>query len=180
MSGGHPNAPRRYRLVGPGGQHRLAFPLPDTDRDTVTDAKRGQRVGTHPRRRRRGVVGFLECRRTTGERVGGMDRHIGHALQTCRRLCRQRAGYAHALVTLTDSATGKRRDYWLGPHGSPESREAYHRVLAEWEANGRRLIDPDFEKPAAGGPASYGRTTWPGTTFAAAITPSVGARNSSG
>ena len=54
---------------------------------------------------------------------------------------RQRAGYAHALVTLTDSATGKRRDYWLGPHGSPESREAYHRVLAEWEANGRRFPD---------------------------------------
>ena len=54
---------------------------------------------------------------------------------------RSRAGYSHALVTLTDSATGKRRDYWLGPHGSPESREAYHRVLAEWEANGRRFPD---------------------------------------
>lgn len=54
---------------------------------------------------------------------------------------RSRAGYAHALVTLTDSATGKRRDYWLGPHGTPESREAYHRVLAEWESNGRRFPD---------------------------------------
>lgn len=54
---------------------------------------------------------------------------------------RSRAGYTHALVTLTDSATGKRRDYWLGPHGSPESREAYHRVLAEWEASGRRFPD---------------------------------------
>lgn len=54
---------------------------------------------------------------------------------------RKRQGYSHALVTLTDSATGKRRDYWLGPHGSPESREAYHRVLAEWEASGRRFPD---------------------------------------
>jgi hypothetical protein len=57
---------------------------------------------------------------------------------------RQRAGYAHALVTLTDSATGKRRDYRLGPHGSPESREAYHRVLAEWESCGRRFPDARF------------------------------------
>ena len=54
---------------------------------------------------------------------------------------RKRQGYSHALVTLTDSATGKRRDYWLSPQGSPESREAYHRVLAEWEANGRRFPD---------------------------------------
>src|SRR5262245_17780224 len=29
----------------------------------------------------------------------------------------------------------------LGKHGSPESRELYHRVVAEWEANGRRLAD---------------------------------------
>lgn len=27
----------------------------------------------------------------------------------------------------------------LGEHGSPESRQLYHRVVAEWEANGRRL-----------------------------------------
>lgn len=52
---------------------------------------------------------------------------------------RKRAGYEQALVTLTDSVTKKRRDYWLGPHGSNESREMYHRIIAEWEANGRRL-----------------------------------------
>jgi hypothetical protein len=52
---------------------------------------------------------------------------------------RQRPGYPNALVTLTDSATGKCRDYWLGPVGSAESREAYHRVIAQWESAGRRL-----------------------------------------
>jgi integrase len=65
---------------------------------------------------------------------------------------RQRKGYDQALVTLTDAATGKRRDYWLGPHGSPASRERYHRVIAEWEALGRRLPAPDFDSPA-GSPA---------------------------
>ncbi|RIK66067.1 MAG: hypothetical protein DCC65_10610 [Planctomycetota bacterium] len=52
---------------------------------------------------------------------------------------RRRKGYSQALVTLTDSTTRRRRDYWLGEYGSPESREAYHRVIAAWEANGRRL-----------------------------------------
>ena len=51
---------------------------------------------------------------------------------------RCREGHSQALVTLTDSATQKRRDYWLGEYNSPESRELYHRVIAEWEANGRR------------------------------------------
>lgn len=52
---------------------------------------------------------------------------------------RKRKGYTQAIVTLTDSATSKRRDYWLGEHGSPASRELYHRLVAEWEAGGRRL-----------------------------------------
>ncbi len=52
---------------------------------------------------------------------------------------RQREGYDQAIVTLTDAHTKKRRDYWLGPYGSAESRELYHRVIAEWEADERRL-----------------------------------------
>ena len=52
---------------------------------------------------------------------------------------RRRSGYGQALVTLTDSASGKRRDYWLGPYGTPASRELYYRLLAEYEALGRRL-----------------------------------------
>ncbi|MBL8879291.1 MAG: site-specific integrase [Phycisphaerales bacterium] len=52
---------------------------------------------------------------------------------------RGREGYTQAIVTLTDSVTKKRRDYWLGQHGTPESRELYHRLIAEWEAAGRRL-----------------------------------------
>jgi integrase len=43
-----------------------------------------------------------------------------------------------AVVTLTDGL-GRRRDVLLGHHGGPESRVEYARVIAEWEANGRRL-----------------------------------------
>ncbi|MCC7406675.1 MAG: site-specific integrase [Phycisphaeraceae bacterium] len=65
---------------------------------------------------------------------------------------RTRPGYNKALVTLTDADTGKRRDYWLGPADSPESRQRYHQLLAEWEAGDRRLPDPpvDNTDPAAG------------------------------
>ena len=61
---------------------------------------------------------------------------------------RQRKGYDQAIVTLTDSVTGYRKDYWLGPYGSPESRELYHRVLAQWESGGRRLPVTLDDKPA--------------------------------
>ncbi|MFO0836893.1 MAG: site-specific integrase [Phycisphaerae bacterium] len=62
---------------------------------------------------------------------------------------RQRPGRTQALVTLTDSATGFRRDFSLGEFGSVESREAYHRIVAEWEANGRRLPRSRAVEPAA-------------------------------
>lgn len=52
---------------------------------------------------------------------------------------RTRKGYSQALVTLTDSRTKQRRDYWLGQHNSPESRQLYHRLIAEWESNDRRF-----------------------------------------
>jgi len=43
-----------------------------------------------------------------------------------------------AVVTLTDSLTGKRRDYYLGEYDSPESRERYHQLIAAWDrANGQ-------------------------------------------
>jgi len=54
---------------------------------------------------------------------------------------RLRKGYTQAIVTLTDSVTRRRRDYWLGEHGTAESRELYHRIIAAWEANGRCLPD---------------------------------------
>jgi integrase len=60
---------------------------------------------------------------------------------------RKRKGYSQALVTLTDSVTKRRRDYWLGKHGTPASRELYHRVIAAWEAAGRRLPDPEEFSP---------------------------------
>ena len=44
--------------------------------------------------------------------------------------------------------TSYRKDYWLGAYGSPESRELYHRVLAQWESGGRRLPVTLDDKPA--------------------------------
>jgi hypothetical protein len=48
-----------------------------------------------------------------------------------------------AIVTLTDGYGG-RRDVLLGKYGTSGSRTEYARVIAEWEANGRRLrtVDP--------------------------------------
>src|SRR5262245_61599682 len=66
------------------------------------------------------------------------------ALQTVSTTARQptyrlRRGYGQAIVTLADSATGKRKDYWLGEVGSPESHQQYRKVLQQWETLGRRL-----------------------------------------
>jgi len=43
-----------------------------------------------------------------------------------------------AIVTLPDGQGG-RRDILLGQHGSEQSRREYARLIAEWEANDRRL-----------------------------------------
>lgn len=53
--------------------------------------------------------------------------------------------FGQALVTLTDAVTKRRRDFYLGPQGTPASRELYFRVIAEWEAAGRRwpMLQPD-------------------------------------
>lgn len=67
---------------------------------------------------------------------------------------RKRKDRNQALVTLTDAVTKRRRDYWLGEYGTPESRERYHRLIAEWEANGRRL--PHLQE--AEGTADQGMT----------------------
>jgi len=48
---------------------------------------------------------------------------------------------------LTYSVTKQRRNYWLGKYNTPQSRELYRLVLAEWEANGRRLR-PRLPAPA--------------------------------
>ncbi|MCO6436788.1 MAG: hypothetical protein J5J06_06850 [Phycisphaerae bacterium] len=61
---------------------------------------------------------------------------------------RRRTGYTQAIVTLTDSLSKKRRDYWLGDYGTAESRERYHRVIAAWEANQRRFPPMEGEAPS--------------------------------
>ncbi len=67
---------------------------------------------------------------------------------------RQRSGYTQAIVTLTDAETRQRRDYWLGEFDSPESRERYHRIIAEWERRGRHLPPPDFDAAPTRRPAA--------------------------
>jgi integrase len=47
-----------------------------------------------------------------------------------------------AVVTLTDAVTGRRKDVLLGQYDTQMSRVEYARVLAEWEARGRRLDVP--------------------------------------
>ncbi len=51
---------------------------------------------------------------------------------------RKRKDRNQAIVTLTDAVTKRRRGYWLGEYGTPESRERDHRLIAEW-AGWRRL-----------------------------------------
>jgi len=70
------------------------------------------------------------------------------------RAYRQRSGYTQAIATLTDAETRQRRDYWLGEFDSPESRERYHRIIAEREHRGRRLPPPDFDAAPTQRPAA--------------------------
>jgi hypothetical protein len=51
-------------------------------------------------------------------------------------------GRKYACVSLPDGAGG-RRDLLLGKYGSKESNAEYARVIAEWQAAGRRLTPPN-------------------------------------
>jgi integrase len=63
-----------------------------------------------------------------------------------RRLIR---GKPVAYLQIRDALTGRRRDYWLGPYGSPESRQVYARLVAEWESHHRHL-PPQLEPADTG------------------------------
>src|SRR5262249_3222878 len=52
-----------------------------------------------------------------------------------------------AVVTLPDGFGG-RRDFYLGEHGTKESKQEYHRRLQEWEAAGRRLCPTPSDRLA--------------------------------
>ena len=62
---------------------------------------------------------------------------------------RKKSGRSIAIVALVDAHTGQRREYPLGQHNSPESREAYYLLIAQWEADGRRL--PEINDGQRGG-----------------------------
>jgi integrase len=52
----------------------------------------------------------------------------------------------YAIVSLPDGAGG-RRDILLGKYGSRESQAEYARIIAEWQAGGRRLPPEEEAKP---------------------------------
>lgn len=51
---------------------------------------------------------------------------------------RRHRASGQAIVTLTDPS-GNRRDFYLGRHGSPESKAEYGRIIGEWTAAARRI-----------------------------------------
>ncbi len=55
-------------------------------------------------------------------------------------------GNTRAACTLYDAVTKRRKVYLFGPYGTPESRERYARLIATWEASGRRLPE-QIEQP---------------------------------
>jgi hypothetical protein len=71
---------------------------------------------------------------------------MSHTLQVSSYRLHKQSG--QAIVTLTDGIGG-RRDVLLGKHGTTESRTEYARVIAEWEASGRRrTIASDADAPS--------------------------------
>lgn len=67
-----------------------------------------------------------------------------------------------AVVTLTCSVTGKRKDKLLGEYDTTESWAEYARKIAEWEAAGRVLDGnaPEAVKPASGVTAAEVMLDW--------------------
>ena len=59
---------------------------------------------------------------------------FARSVRTPSYRCHKPSG--QAVVTLAG------KDHYLGRHGSPESRQAYERLVAEWLANRRRPHDP--------------------------------------
>jgi integrase len=59
-------------------------------------------------------------------------------------LYRKHKQSGQAIVTLRDGF-GVRRDVLLGKFGTKASKEAYGRVIAEWEARGRKLTGPQAD-----------------------------------
>jgi hypothetical protein len=52
------------------------------------------------------------------------------------------SSYRHNKTTDRAVVTIDGRDFWLGKFGSPESKQQYQRLIAEWLAGGRQLWRP--------------------------------------
>src|SRR5688572_13572990 len=86
-------------------------------------------------------------RNSSAERVRRMARRPSLSPPSYR-LHRQSS---QAIVTLRDSATGRRRDMLLGPYGTAASRAEYARVIAEWETANRFAHPAGSTAQAPGG-----------------------------
>src|SRR5436190_10907928 len=67
---------------------------------------------------------FARCTPRNGVKGAAMFAKIATKPKTPEY--RERVPYGQAIVTLTDTVTKKRKDYWLGEFDSPASREMYH------------------------------------------------------
>jgi integrase len=61
-----------------------------------------------------------------------------------RRVIRGQAG---AYPTLRDRFTHRTKDFWLGSYGSPESHQAYARLVAQWTIREGRIPDAVIDTP---------------------------------
>jgi len=111
-------------------------------------------------------VGVSDCKSTTYKKVvvqrcvkiNGMSAvrrpRDGEAKMSGRNAppkyrCRIIRGKNVAYLTLRDSVTKRKRDYFLGPYGSIESRTKYAKLIAAWEAGDRR-IPSELVRPIMG------------------------------
>jgi len=62
-------------------------------------------------------------------------------------------GFSDFPTVKPDGTKGYRRVYFPGNHNSTESREAYHRALAEWEGQGRKVPAKPATASDATGPS---------------------------
>ena len=80
MRGGDAHHTRRHAGIDDGRQHRLAAALLHLHLPALDDAERREQRPVHARLRRLRVLRELQRRRAAHQRVGEVDRYVGHAL----------------------------------------------------------------------------------------------------
>src|SRR5262245_32059400 len=114
----------------------VRIPSPALDRSLTPNARYAYlpAVGSAAKRFRK-TVHVLFWRASESHAMPRTTRPPAYRLHKARNL---------AVVTLAG------KDHYLGPYGSPESHEAYARLIADWHASGQRL--PAAPAPSADRP----------------------------